>query len=103
MAARVGKLTATIQLATHWPEAASDKAAPRIRFGNISPSRTQTTGPHDMPNATMNRLAAISATVPDADPNIAVVRSGAASLTFFSVQRSLTVVHAEALPKMSAI
>src|SRR5664279_1481814 len=93
MAARVGKLTVMIQLATHWPPAASDNAAPRIRFGNISPSRTQTTGPQDMPNATMNRLAAISATVPEADPKIAVVRSGAPSVTFLALQRSLTTVH----------
>ena len=35
-----------------------------MRFGNISPSSTQTTGPHDMPNATTNRLAAISAIEP---------------------------------------
>ncbi len=27
-----------------------------MRFGNISPSSTHTTGPHDMPNATTNRL-----------------------------------------------
>ena len=58
-----GKLTVTIQFATHWPPAASDSAAARIRFGNISPSSTQTTGPQDMPNATTNRFAAISATV----------------------------------------
>ena len=66
MSFSVGKLTVMIQFATHWPPAASDSAAARIRFGNISPSSTQTTGPQDMPNATTNRLAAISATVADA-------------------------------------
>ena len=35
-----------------------------MRLGNISPSSTQTTGPHDMPNATTNRFAAISAMMP---------------------------------------
>src|SRR6476469_7102938 len=37
-----------------------------MRLGNISPSSTQTTGPHDMPNETTNRFAAISAITPDA-------------------------------------
>ena len=37
-----------------------------MRFGNISPSSTHTTGPHDMPNATTNRLAATSAIGPAA-------------------------------------
>ena len=62
MSLSAGKLTVTSQLATHCAPAASDSAAARIRFGNISPSSTQTTGPHDMPKATTNRLAATSAT-----------------------------------------
>ena len=37
-----------------------------MRLGNISPSSTHTTGPHDMPNATTNRFAAISAITPEA-------------------------------------
>src|SRR6478672_4973591 len=103
MSLSVGKLTVTIQLATHWPPAARDSAAARIRFGNISPSSTQTTGPQDMPNATTNRLAAISAMVPDALPKTAVVKSGVLSAMFCWVHRLLTVVHAEALPKMMAM
>ena len=39
-----------------------------MRLGNISPSSTHTTGPHDMPNATTNRLAAISAISPVVAP-----------------------------------
>ena len=46
-----GKLTVINQFATHWAMAATDSAAARILFGNDSPSSTQTTGPHDMPNA----------------------------------------------------
>ena len=59
-----GKVTVMAQLATHWPAAASPSAAARMRLGNISPSSTHTTGPHDMPNATTNRLAATRATGP---------------------------------------
>jgi hypothetical protein len=33
-------------------------------LGNASPSNTHTTGPHDMPNATTNRFAAIRAMGP---------------------------------------
>src|SRR6476620_3509324 len=103
MSLRVGKLTVMIQLATHWPPAARDRAGARIRSGDLSPSRTQTTGPQDMPNATTNRLAAISAVVPEELPKTAVVRSGVLSVMFCSVHRLLTVVHADALPKMIAI
>jgi len=38
------------------PDTAS--AAPRIRLGNISPRSTHITGPHEIANATMYRLAA---------------------------------------------
>ena len=61
-----GKVTVIDQLATHWPAAARPSAAARMRFGNISPSSTHTTGPQDMPNATTNRLAAIRAIGPGA-------------------------------------
>jgi hypothetical protein len=61
-----GKLTVISQFATHWPPAASESAAARIRLGNISPSRTHTTGPHDIPNAVTNVLAASSAKIPAA-------------------------------------
>src|SRR6476646_9063237 len=59
-----GNVTVMIQLATHWPPAASESAAARIRLGNISPSSTQTAGPQDIPNAITNTLAAISAIGP---------------------------------------
>ena len=52
------------QLAAHWPAAANPSAAARIRFGNISPSSTHTTGPQDIPKATTNRFAATSAMGP---------------------------------------
>ena len=62
MSSSVGKLAMIAKLATHWAAGGqAEGAAARIRFGNISPSSTQTTGPQDMPNATTNRLAAISA------------------------------------------
>ena len=64
MSFRDGKLTVITQLATHWPAAASDNAAARIRLGNISPSSTQTTGPQDIPNETTKRFAARSAIGP---------------------------------------
>src|SRR6476469_8146453 len=104
MSLSVGKLTVTIQLATHWPPAASDSAAARIRFGNISPSSTQTTGPQDMPNATTNRFAAISATVGDALPRMATYRFGVAAATLAAVHwPAMTSVHASAVPKMTAM
>src|SRR5664279_5620974 len=100
MSLRVGKLTVTIQFATHCAPAASDSAAARIRFGNISPSSTHTTGPHDMPKAITNRLAATSATSAEADPRMAVLRSGVASVTFLAEQTSVTAMHFVAVPKM---
>src|SRR6476659_8667989 len=103
MSLSVGKLTVTIQLATHWAPAANDSAAARIRFGNISPSSTQTTGPQDMPNATTNRFAATSATSADADPRMAVLRSGTLSATFPASQVAVTAVHVDAVPKMTDI
>src|ERR1700674_5013133 len=57
-----GKLVEITQLAIHCAPAATDSAAARILFGNDSPSSTQTTGPHDIPNANTYTLAAISAT-----------------------------------------
>jgi hypothetical protein len=59
-----GKLTVMSQLATHCPPAATESAAALIRFGRVSPSSTQVTGPHDMPKAITNRLAAMSAIGP---------------------------------------
>src|SRR6476469_10938951 len=103
MSLSVGKLTVTIQLATQWAPAANDSAAARIRFGNISPSSTQTTGPQDMPKATTNRLAAIRATVGDAEPRMAVSSKGVALSTSAWVHASVTWVHELAVPKMTAI
>ena len=42
----------TTKLAIHWAAAANARAAARIRLGNISPSRTHTTGPQDIPKKT---------------------------------------------------
>src|SRR6476620_5398481 len=104
MSLSVGKLTVTTQLATHCAPAASDSAMARIRFGNISPSSTQTTGPHEMPNATTNRLAAISAAGGDAVPRIATYRFGVADSTSAAVHWSaISAVQPPAVPKMTAI
>src|SRR4051794_4317005 len=54
------KDTVTTKLAIQFVAPATASAALRKRLGNISPSSTQTTGPHDMPNATIYRFAAIS-------------------------------------------
>src|SRR3954447_14031921 len=64
--ARTGNETVIAQLATHCAAAANDRAAARILFGKSSPNSTHTTGPHDMPNATTNKLAAINAIGPEA-------------------------------------
>ena len=50
--------------ASQFAAAHTDSATPRIRLGNISPSSTHTTGPHDTANATTNRFAPISVTGP---------------------------------------
>src|SRR5690242_7977315 len=57
-----------------------------MRFGNISPSSTHTTGPHDMPKAMTNTLAATSATGPATSP-----RNG------------LPAASSDAVPKMTDI
>src|SRR5882757_9410465 len=64
-----GNDTVIAQFAAHWPAAARPSAAALMRLGNISPSSTHTTGPHDMPNATTNRLAATNATGPATSPS----------------------------------
>src|SRR5947209_19541371 len=61
-----GKLVEIAQFASHWAEAAIASAEARSRLGNLSPSITQTTGPHDIPKKNTNAFAAISATVPSA-------------------------------------
>src|SRR6476620_5430093 len=103
MSLSVGKLTVTTQLATHCAPAANDNAMARIRFGNISPSSTQTTGPHDIPKATTNRVAATRATSADAEPRMAVLRSGVLSAMFVASQLAVTAVQADAVPKMTAM
>src|SRR4051812_38288983 len=64
MLASGGNVVVIRKLVTHWAAAATDSAAPRMRFGNISPSSTQTTGPQVAPNETTNRFAPTRATWP---------------------------------------
>src|SRR3954466_6314471 len=61
-----GKLVEIAQLAIHWADAATARAEARIWLGNVSPSMTHTTGPHDIPKKNTNAFAARSATGPAA-------------------------------------
>src|SRR5699024_7784525 len=56
----------------HCAAAATDRAAARIRFGNISPSSTHTSGPQLAPNPTTNTFALISAISDHGSPSSAV-------------------------------
>ena len=56
------------KFAIHCAAAATPSAAARMRLGNISPSSTQTSGPHVAPKNTTNRLAAIRAIDAPASP-----------------------------------
>ena len=50
----------TAKFATQLVAPDTARAAPRIWLGNISPSSTHITGPHEIAKATMYRLAAAS-------------------------------------------
>ena len=54
----------TAKFAIHCAAAATPSALARIRFGNISPSSTQTSGPQVAPKQITNRFAPTSATMP---------------------------------------
>ena len=69
------------------PAAANPSAAARMRLGNISPSSTHTTGPHDMPNAITNTLAAIRAMGP-----VAPSRNGLPSAPRLAVPKMIAMV-----------
>jgi len=60
---RLGKPAVMAQLAIHWAEAATPRAA-RMRLGNISPRKTQTTTPHERAENRTKVWAPMSATVP---------------------------------------
>ena len=83
------------QLAAHCPAAARPSAAARMRLGNISPSSTHTTGPHDMPNATTNRLAATSAMGPSAPLSCGVPSTCGAVPKMTAMVVSVTAMPAE--------
>src|SRR5215470_19484737 len=53
------KVTVTVKLAIQLVAPETARAAPRNWLGNISPSSTHITGPHDMAKATMYRFAAV--------------------------------------------
>src|ERR1700722_14565168 len=53
-----GNVVVTMNAVTHWVPAPRARAGALIRLGNISPSSTQTTGPHDTPKAKMNKCSA---------------------------------------------
>src|SRR6478736_3601219 len=72
MSASTGNVVEIAKFATHCAAAATASALARMRLGNISPSSTQTTGPHDAPKNTTNALAAMSATVAQAPSSEAV-------------------------------
>src|SRR6185437_4340340 len=61
-----GKLLVIAKFASHWAAAATASAIARMRLGNISPSNTHTTGPQLTPKKITQRLAATSATGPQA-------------------------------------
>ncbi len=64
MASIGGNVRVMAKFASHCAMAATPRAAARMRFGNISPSRTQTSGPHDAPKNTTNAFAATRAIGP---------------------------------------
>src|SRR3954452_4685132 len=91
-----GKVVVTTQFATHCAAAAIDSAAARIRFGNFSPSMTQTTGPHDIPKKNTNAFAATRATGPAAPCNTGVpVASSGAVPKITAMTPSVTVMPSE--------
>ena len=59
-----GKLTVTSQFATQFVMVPTASAAARMRGGNISPSSTHSTTPHEAAKNSTNALAEISATTP---------------------------------------
>ena len=61
------------KFAIHCAAAATPSAAARMRLGNISPSSTQTSGPHVAPKKTTNRLAATRAMTPHEPSSVSVV------------------------------
>ena len=63
------------QLAIHWAEAATPRAAARILFGNISPRQTQTTTPQERAKKSTKTWAAISATTPWVSGSLPSTRS----------------------------
>src|SRR5690348_992912 len=67
-----GNVVVTTKFVSHWAAAATDRAAPRMRLGNISPSSTQTTGPQVAPNETTNRLAPTRAMPFQGEPSCGV-------------------------------
>jgi hypothetical protein len=78
-AASGGNVVDTRKLASHCAAAATDSAMARMRFGNISPRSTQTTGPHEKPKKTTKPFAATSASV--AAPPVSVgCRQGASQV-----------------------
>ena len=63
MSANHGNVVETVKFAAHCAAAATASAPARMRFGNISPSSTQTSGPQVAPKNTTKAFAATSATV----------------------------------------
>ena len=57
-------------MAIHCADAATESAIARMRLGNISPSSTHTTGPHEKPKKMTKRFAAMSASVADAPASV---------------------------------
>ena len=58
------KDTVSAKQASHSADTQTLKAAPRMRFGNISPRSTHTTGPHEKPKKNTKVFAATSAMSP---------------------------------------
>src|SRR5271166_4670452 len=82
-----------VQLAIHCTPDANPSAADRMRLGNISPSSTHRTGPHETAYAITNTSAATSAITPEATS-----RSGRPLTVDAPVKTTVMVASINAIP-----
>src|SRR5271165_965553 len=82
-----------VQLAIHCTPDANPSAADRMRLGNISPSSTHRTGPHETAYAITNTSAATSAITPEATS-----RSGRPWTVDAPVKTTVMVASINAIP-----
>src|SRR4051795_5345651 len=98
MADSGGNVVVMTKLVIHCAAADTDSAAPRILLGNISPSSTQTTGPHVAPNDTTNRFAPTRATPLHGLPSCGVLVPSSATVMTAWVKASVIAPSATTMP-----